>query len=120
MGLKVRTAVLFVTACWVFSLAGSHVARAVTGPEIAEWCAGYPDAVRRSLCELYVGSGIELLQSKDRMNNAGRRICIPPGTPREALIKKVSDWLAANPGSIGKAKMIYLVADALEPEYGCR
>lgn len=120
MGLKVRTAIYFAAACWSFSFAGSHLAHAVTGPEVADWCAGYPDATRLNLCELYIGSGIELLQSKDQFNNAGRRICVPPGTPRLELIKKVTDWLAANPGSVGNTKLIHIVANALEPEYGCR
>lgn len=86
-------AVVFASAFW-----GSVMpSAALTGGELAEYCAGYPTGGRPALCELYVSSGRDFVNSDDRMENPRGKLCIPTDTSIGELIKVVNDWLDSHP-----------------------
>ena len=94
-------------------------AMALTGGELAEKCAGYPETGRTSLCELYVSSLRDFANSDDRMVNPRGKLCIPADTPIGEIITLVNDWLASHPEL--HARSGYEAAyGALDAPYRCR
>jgi hypothetical protein len=74
---------------------------AATFGELLAWCAPDDKGGDLTLCDGYLGAGLELLASPDPMSNGGTSACVPAGEDRGRIIGLERNRAHAGAGSEG-------------------
>jgi hypothetical protein len=76
-------------------------AAAATFGELLAWCAPADKGGDPTLCDGYLGAGLELLASPDPMSNGGTPACVPAGEDRGRIVGLMRDYARHHPESRG-------------------
>lgn len=74
---------------------------AATFGELLAWCAPDDKGGDPTLCDGYLGAGLELLASPDPMSNGGTPACVPAGEDRGRIVGLMRDYARHHPESRG-------------------
>ncbi len=91
----------------------------VTGSELSEMCANYPDGDKKNLCELYVSSAVEFVTSNDQDINPKGRLCVDENASLTELVLLINNWFSKNPKYLSKS-MYDTAHDAFSRVYQCK
>ena len=99
--------------------ASATPATAATFGELLAWCAPADQGGDPTLCDGYLGAGLELLASPDPMTNGGTPACVPAGEDRGRIVGLMRDYARHHPESRGMSGADGLGL-ALKGRFPCR